>query len=192
MGPLLGFMTLVQELAREKENRLRQGLNVVGVSHGAYWLSWFIISTLINILQTCVFVLSGYITNFTMWQHTAASLLFYIHFVYCMTMTIVAFMVSTVVTKQDTANTVSYTLILGFIMIGLCFAQAFFSLRIFYETKNTWAIPAAAEVGAFFELLPPYNFCMSFGIIAGLASPFMDVDHLEWTKAVDFTWPMFY
>lgn len=112
LGALMLFMVLLQELTREKENRLRQGLNVVGVSHGAYWLSWFIIATMINVLQTAVFILSGFIWGFQMWWHCPLDMLFYFHFVYTECMILVAFMVSTSITKQETANQISYTIIL--------------------------------------------------------------------------------
>lgn len=50
LGPILTFMILIQELAKEKEQSLRQGLNVVGVSHTVYWVHWIIVGTIINFL----------------------------------------------------------------------------------------------------------------------------------------------
>lgn len=49
LGPLLSLMILIQEITREKEAKLRQGLNIVGVSHPIYWLNWLIVGTLMNI-----------------------------------------------------------------------------------------------------------------------------------------------
>lgn len=59
LGPILTFMLLLQEIAKEKENRLRQGLNVVGVSHTVYWCHWVIVGTIINFLQAMVLMVSG-------------------------------------------------------------------------------------------------------------------------------------
>ena len=50
LGPLLTFMILLQEIAKEKELKLRQGLNVVGVSHVTYWISWLIVGLVLNFL----------------------------------------------------------------------------------------------------------------------------------------------
>jgi hypothetical protein len=50
LGPLLTFMILLQEIAKEKELKLRQGLNVVGVSHVTYWISWLIVGFVLNFL----------------------------------------------------------------------------------------------------------------------------------------------
>lgn len=38
------FITILGEIVREKEYRLRQGLNIFGVSHYIFWISWFITS----------------------------------------------------------------------------------------------------------------------------------------------------
>ena len=122
LGPMLSFMVLCQDLAREKELNLRKGLNVVGVSHAAYWLSWIIVTTLTNLLQSCMFVLQGYFWNFDMWHNTPPDLLFYFYFVFCTCMTLTAFVISTIVTKQVAASSISYTMILGFILIGLVFS----------------------------------------------------------------------
>ncbi len=43
LTPLLTFTIFLNELVREKELRLRQGLSVVGVSHSVYWISWLLV-----------------------------------------------------------------------------------------------------------------------------------------------------
>ena len=50
LGPLVTFMILLQEISREKEGKLRQGLNVVGISHFTYWCNWIIIATVLNFI----------------------------------------------------------------------------------------------------------------------------------------------
>ena len=50
LGPLVLFMVLLQEIVKEKECKLRQGLTVVGVTHNEYWVHWIIIGTSLNIL----------------------------------------------------------------------------------------------------------------------------------------------
>ena len=48
LAPLLLFMFLMQELAKDKELHLRHGLNVVGVGHAVYWVHWLIVATVLN------------------------------------------------------------------------------------------------------------------------------------------------
>ena len=54
MGPIITLITLLQAIVREKEFRLRSGLNVVGVSHNVYWCNWIIVGVLISVLQVLV------------------------------------------------------------------------------------------------------------------------------------------
>jgi hypothetical protein len=42
LGPLVTFVTLLTEIVKEKELKLRQGLSVVGLSHASYWLHWIL------------------------------------------------------------------------------------------------------------------------------------------------------
>ena len=50
LGPLLTFMVCLQEISRDKEYKLRQGLNVVGVTHFVYWINWIIVGTILNLI----------------------------------------------------------------------------------------------------------------------------------------------
>lgn len=50
LGPLLTFAVLLTTIAREKDQNLRKGLTVVGVSHTSFWTSWFIVAIGISIL----------------------------------------------------------------------------------------------------------------------------------------------
>ena len=121
LGPLLMFMFVVQQLASEKANRLRNGLTVVGVSHSAYLLSWFIVLTLLNIIQSTVLLISGYIMNFSMWWHMPASMIFWLHFLSCQGMIVWAFVVTALFDRLETATMSTYVVILVDILIGFCF-----------------------------------------------------------------------
>jgi ATP-binding cassette subfamily A (ABC1) protein 3 len=103
MGPLLHLMILIQEIAKEKEFKLRQGLNIVGVSHPIYWLSWLIVGTLINLMQTSVLVASGKIMAFPLFQNADLWVLFKFFFVFGQSMVFLAFFLSTLVSSLDKA-----------------------------------------------------------------------------------------
>jgi hypothetical protein len=53
------FMLMLQEISRDKEFKLRQGLNVVGVTHLVYWVNWIIVGTILNCIQTTVLMICG-------------------------------------------------------------------------------------------------------------------------------------
>ena len=52
------------EVVREKELKLRQGLSVVGVSHTVYWLSWIIMGIVFSVMTSLSLVISGFLCGF--------------------------------------------------------------------------------------------------------------------------------
>jgi len=83
----------------EKEMKLRQGLNVVGVSHTTYWIHWIIIGSILNFLQVIVQMITGYAYQFMLFKNCEFSILFYIFLVFGQSMVFMAFVVSTMVSK---------------------------------------------------------------------------------------------
>ena len=70
LTPLLSFTIFLNEVVREKELRLRQGLSVVGVSHGVYWISWFIVAVIFSALTCFTLVVMGLLCNFDVFWNT--------------------------------------------------------------------------------------------------------------------------
>ena len=61
LTPLLTFTIFLNELVREKELRLRQGLSVVGVSHSVYWISWLLVGIAFSALTSFALGVMGVI-----------------------------------------------------------------------------------------------------------------------------------
>jgi len=101
MGAVISLITLLTELVREKEYRLRNGLNVVGVGHNVYWCHWIVVAVGINTVQCLVLMIGGYVAGFDYWDHCPFGLLFYIFFWYGMTMIAGAFWLSTFITTLE-------------------------------------------------------------------------------------------
>lgn len=64
LGPLLSFTIFLNEVVREKELKLRQGLSVVGVNHTVYWLSWIIVGLVFSVMTSLSLVISGLLCGF--------------------------------------------------------------------------------------------------------------------------------
>lgn len=104
LGPLLSFTILVNEIVREKELRLRQGLQVVGVGHSVYWLSWIIVGIIFSFLTTVVLIAMGYVCQFDVFWNVPLLMNFIIFFSFSLGMSAMAFFVSTLVSTQPAAN----------------------------------------------------------------------------------------
>ena len=170
----------------EKEMKLRQGLNVVGVSHTTYWIHWIIIGTLLNFLQCCVQMLFGFIYGFKLFTNCDFNILFYVFFTFGQSMVFMAFVVSTMVTKQDKANQLSYSLVLAILLIQMVFQNADFTLKLFYS-KRIQGFFYVYIVTTILEMVPTYNFSMAFGMISSRASKRFDFNHATWIDGGPFT-----
>ena len=97
LTPLLTFTVFLNELVREKELKLRQGLSVVGVKHGVYWISWFIVAMVFSSLTTIVLIISGLACQFDIFWNIPLMMTFLVFFVFSMTMISFGFFMSTLI-----------------------------------------------------------------------------------------------
>jgi hypothetical protein len=59
--PICTFLFLTSELLKEKELKLRQYMQVVGVNSTIFWISWLISILIVSFIQGFVMTLSGLI-----------------------------------------------------------------------------------------------------------------------------------
>jgi ABC-type multidrug transport system permease subunit len=97
LGPLLSFTIILNEIVREKELKLRQGLQVVGVSHTVYWLSWVSVAVFFSLVSTIILLITSLICQFDMFTNSPLVMMFLIFFTFSMAMNMLAFFVSTLV-----------------------------------------------------------------------------------------------
>ena len=97
LGPLLSFTILLNEIVREKELKLRQGLQVVGVSHTVYWLSWLTVAVVFSIGSTIILIITSLICQFDMFLNSPLAMMFLVFFTFSMSMNMLAIWVSTLV-----------------------------------------------------------------------------------------------
>jgi len=104
--PMVTFVVIMIELAREKEQNLRQGLNVMGMSSMAYWQSWFITAHVFIILVTTTLILAGLACDFDVFTNTPYLILGMLFGIFAHSMVMLAFFLSTVVKSSRAAYTV--------------------------------------------------------------------------------------
>ncbi|XP_043815842.1 ABC transporter A family member 1 isoform X2 [Manihot esculenta] len=142
---LLGFLypisRLISYLVFEKEQKIREGLYMMGLKDGIFHLSWFITYALQFAIS------SGIITACTMnnlFQHSDKSVVFVYFFSFGLGAIMLSFLISTFFTRAKTAVAVG----------TLSFLGAFFP----YYTVNDQAVPMILKVLA--SLLSPTAFAL--------------------------------
>lgn len=107
MVPMVSFVLTLTEIVREKDHKLRQGLNVMGLRHSSYWLSWYITAAALNCLVANSTILAGSLFGYDFFLNTPYLVLFWVFFVFSFTMSVLAFCISTCVRSLISAYSVS-------------------------------------------------------------------------------------
>jgi len=191
LGPLLFFQYLMMRLGSEKELRLRQGLNVMGVSHWVYWLHWLIVATLINICLVFIQMICGYMFQFQLFFNTDFGILFTIFFTFGQCMLCQALFTTTLVSTKAQAISLAYGQTLICLMVDIVFSYSEFVMKLFYSDKTQEFWINRLIIGTL-ELIPAFNFTQAFGLVASYASKNMDWNEMRWTDGNTFSTEMFY
>lgn len=96
--PMVTFIIILNEIAREKENRLRLGLNIMGMSTHAYWISWVLwglISSLIVANSTVIF---GHMFEYDIFTRAPYGVWVAVFTTFSFSMTLLAFLLGAIVT----------------------------------------------------------------------------------------------
>jgi hypothetical protein len=116
--PLFAFLFIQSEIVREKEYKLRQGLNIFGASHAAYWLSWFVIANIYALVGSVSTYLAGLIFGFGFYTDTPFYIIiFFLMFPFMLAMQMMSFWLSTLSPTLKAANAISYGIVLFAIVV---------------------------------------------------------------------------
>ena len=154
-------------------------MNIVGVSHPIYWLSWFIVATLLNFTQTIVLIVSGKLFGAQLFQNCNASILFNFLFMFGQSIVFLAFLLSTLVSTLDKAIQLSFFVALFNVLVTISFMSAPITLNLFY-TISMREHAFIRVVTFVLECFPIFNYRMCLGIICLHASRRFDFNLLNW------------
>jgi len=143
-----------------------------------------------NTLQILVLMIGAYICRFEMWQNTPFAILFTVFFAYGQAVVFSALLVSTIVSRLEQANQISFSLILGVILVNVLFSDVQVGLVCFYNAR-TMHIGFIRFASFLLEFVPTFSFNLAFGLVAIQASRHFEADSLNWSMGEPFTWEMY-
>jgi hypothetical protein len=157
--PLFVFLFLQSEIVREKEHKLRQGLNIFGAGHTAYWLSWFLIAAIYSLVSSVSTYLAGLAFGFGFFVDTPFYIIiFLLMFPFNLALSMLAFFLSTLAPTVKAANATSYAIVLLAIVV-----------ESFVSDNNLLTFLFATEASALVEGLkiflifyPPFSYTKVF------------------------------
>jgi ABC-type Na+ transport system ATPase subunit NatA len=172
------LITTMYFIVLEKENYIRIGMMTMGLKNMPYWVSWFICSMGINILNGLVTIVFGHICRLAFFRLTDFLVLFLMFTSYGMSLIALGFLLSTLVRSAKAAckfNLIFHNLvILGFVIFAVSFILNLFltSGRVIYLLYGDTPFPFYV----LFAFYPPYNFAKIFADISLVSSKVFDSD----------------
>ncbi|KAK4264228.1 hypothetical protein QN277_025436 [Acacia crassicarpa] len=110
------FVLQMSSLVTEKENKLRQAMVMMGLYDSAYWLSWLTWEAVITLLSSLLIVLFGMAFQLNFFLKNNFAILYLVFFLFELSMTGFAFMLSAFIRKSSSATTMGFSIfIIGFL-----------------------------------------------------------------------------
>lgn len=186
--PMFVFGLLISEIVKEKEEKLRNGLSVIGVSATAFWFSWFLVALFFSFMTTNSLILSGYLFQFDLFLKTSYLILLALFLAYSLTMMVLGFMISTLISSVKLSYTVSYTFLLGGLVLQNFFTSPTLMKLFHIEGLPNWVY----WVRVVFSYYPPFNFSKIFSDIAAKAGSTPNYHERKWQTGPGYYWDDFF
>ncbi|XP_024017032.1 ABC transporter A family member 2 [Morus notabilis] len=107
---IFGFVFQMSSLVAEKELKLRQGMNMMGLYESAYWLSWFTWEGILTLLSSLFTVLFGMLFQFDLFLNNSSAVVFLVFFLFQLNMLAFGFMLSAFMSKSSSSSTIGFSI----------------------------------------------------------------------------------
>lgn len=182
--PLFIFLTIQNEIVNEKEKHLRQYLNIVGVSHKTYWISWMITSVIFSFLIALSITIFGIIFNFAFFLNTPFFMILFLFFIFSLSMQFVSYFIAILVPTLKLSNTVSYSFLLFAWVIEMLMSNIVLIYQLYNDSNADWVI----WFRRLLTLYPPFNFSKAFGDISQKSGYYFDYSQNRWIQGPGYNW----
>jgi len=181
---MINFIFTVINIVREKDKRLRQGLAVMGMSHGSYWASWVVTSMAINLCITVFTVGFGLAFGYQFFTDTSILITFFLFFLFGQALQALAFWITTLCSSSNSAYTVAFSVLLVSVVLQSFLTTSYVSFLFFLRDSPIWFVP----IRFIFQLVPSYNFAVIFGQITMRSGRHYDLGDNYWQQGPGFTY----
>ncbi|KAL8140464.1 hypothetical protein V2J09_006485 [Rumex salicifolius] len=115
---LFGFVFQMSSLVMEKELKLRQAMEMMGLYDTAYWLSWLVMETILVLISSFFIVIFGLAFRFSFFLHNSLPVVYLVFFLFQLNMTALAFMLSTFISNASSTTTIGFlNFTVGFVIM---------------------------------------------------------------------------
>jgi hypothetical protein len=176
--PLSVFMVIFDELVKEKVDHLRQGMELLGTQNLAYWSSWLLSATVLNVatnLEMCL--LGKYYYEFSVFARSPLPVMFFLLFITTQAYIVLACFFATLVKTKTQAFSVNFSLVLVSMVTNIIISEPSTLKKIFFNLDNSLAFKVAARL---FYLNPCFEFAKMFADVTSVACAFFSPETFTW------------
>lgn len=170
---MFAFVFQISSLITEKELKLRQAMNMMGLYDSAYWLSWLTWEGFLTLLSSLFLVLFGMMFQFDFFLHNSFAVVLLVFFLFQLNMIGFAFMLSSFISKSSSSTSVGFSIfIVGFLtqlvtIFGFPYSHTF-----------------SSNLRAIWSLFPPNLLAEALNLLSGATSTPQDVG-VSWSRRAE-------
>jgi ABC-type multidrug transport system ATPase subunit len=186
LPPMFVFFTLLTEVVREKECRMRMMMRVMGLANAPYWAAWFLQGAAFSVAAAVILIASGCLCGFDVFWNASWLVLFLLFGLLGIAMSAAALMVSTLVKSVKAAQTIGY----GVILVGFVFqtviCTGYGSLLYMFFSLD---MPAWTHwVRRVLLLYPPFNMSLVYYMVSQKAGATLNMEEAKIVEARAYRW----
>jgi hypothetical protein len=182
-GAAFAFISLMNSIVVEKENKLRFGMKIMGLKDSVYWFTWLLTVMVINLLATLVMIGLGYAVGLRFFANTNFFVLLFVFTTFQFSLVPMAFFFCNFINKSRSANLVGFGVLLFgmFFMMFLCNGM---NVYTWYQSGQVRTIFRSV-----FMIFPYFNFgrCYSDIVYKSVQQNF-DSSAGKFSNNGGFTW----
>ena len=137
MIPLCLFMVIFDEMMREKIDKLRMGMQLLGTQDNAYWASWVITAQVLNVYMAGLMIMVGRTYEFDIFTKTPSWVFFFLFFLVSTAYLSMACFCVTIAETRSQAFSVNFTMILCSMLINMILSEPTVIKKVFFNTALT-------------------------------------------------------
>ncbi|KAF2074332.1 hypothetical protein CYY_004353 [Polysphondylium violaceum] len=158
------LVLMLQDIIAEKENRLKEGMRMMGLKEIAYYVSWFLTYTVYIVLDVFVLIASGFIVGFKFFLRNDFGTYFCLFILFGLSIICFAFFLCSLLSKSQVATFLGF-----FLFILFSILQAFIPNLLYIDGKPY-------SIQAIFSLFSPIVFAKGLTDLAKAS----DYSGLRW------------
>ncbi|GAB2289622.1 hypothetical protein Dimus_023931 [Dionaea muscipula] len=113
------FTFQLHSIVFERESKIRQAMNIMGLYDSAYWLSWLTWESIMTAFSSVLTIVCGMMLKFDIFLYNSFMILFLLFFLFQLNMIAIAFFLSPVVKKASNALNAGFVVYLFTILLQI-------------------------------------------------------------------------